>query len=156
MIEMTNSDNEKLHQLGTAIEGLGYAVELLHKSEELPVDMLSIPLEDDTKHRPQVLTLTVYPLDDEMDASHFVQCYFQYPFEIRAEHRPQVLEALAAANRELPLGHFNTLPDANGVYFKYVLALPRNGDIGELFLNDVLDMCLYAQEHYLDPFEALA
>lgn len=153
---MTSNDYNELQKLRAVIEQLGYTAELLSKSDELPVDMLSIHLENDAKDRPQFLTLAIYPLGDELDASNFVQFYFQYPFEIRAENRIQTLETLVGVNQELPLGHFNISTDENRVYFKYVLALAHNQQIESIFLNDVLDMCIYTQEHYLQRLEAFA
>ncbi len=151
-----DDNNEELRKLGSVVEQLGYSVELLSKSEDLPVDMLSLRLEEDGKNRPQFLTLTIYPLGDELDASSFIQFYFQYPFEISKPHRTQVLQELPAVNQQLPLGHFNISADESRLYFKYVLALPRNLEVAPLFLNDVLDMCIYAQAHFLEQFELLA
>lgn len=153
---MSSDEYRQLQRLGGLIEQLGYAVELLAKSEQVPVDMLSLQLEEDAKGRPQFLTLAVYPLEDELDAASFLQFYFQYPFQVRAERRNQVMEALATTNQQLPLGHFNISNGENTLYFKYVLAVPRGQAIEASFLNDVLDMCLFTQEHYLDHLEALA
>lgn len=153
---MADKDNNDLRRLEAVVEQLGYSVELLTKSEELPVEMLSIKLEEDGKNRPQFLTLTSYPLGDELDASNFIQFYFQYPFEISKAHSARILQAIPAVNQQLPLGHFNISADENSLYFKYVLALPKNQKVKPLFLNDVLDMCIYAQEHYLAKFEILA
>lgn len=153
---MASDDYDKLVKLSAAIEQLGYSAELLTKSEDLPVDMLSLHLENDAKDRPQYLTLAIYPLGDELDASNFVQFYFQYPFEIRAENRAQTLETLVGVNQALPLGHFNVSADANSIYFKYVLALAQNQEVEALFLNDVLDMCIYTQQHYMEKLEVFA
>jgi len=154
---VTNKDHNDntLRKLKSLLEQLGYTVELLSKSEDLPVETLSLCLEQDAKNRPQFLMLTLYPLGDALDASHFVQFYFQYPFEIDVARRGKILQALPAVNQELPLGHFNLSADEKSVYFKYVFALPQNQDVEPLFFNDVLDMCLYAQTHFQDRFEVL-
>lgn len=153
---MEISDINELAKLQSIVKELGYPVTLLSKSEDIPIEMLSIASENDSKDRPRVITINVYPLGDELDDSTFFQIYFQGPFDVSGEARPLVLQEISKVNQELPLGHFNISVADNRVYFKYVLALPRGLEVQPLFLNDILDMCVFAQEHFLERVESVS
>jgi hypothetical protein len=141
---------DELLEIQSIVEQLGYAVVLIPKSVDVPIDILSVPIEDDTQDSAMYLNISFYPLGDELDGSEFVQFYFQYPFEIGNDCLDLVLQKLSAVNRELPLGHFNIAEAEDRLYFKYVLALPQNQEVEPLHINDILDMCIYASEYGME------
>ena len=155
MNSMMSNRSNSIKKLGVIVEQLGYKIKFLQNSEELPVDMLNLYLDNDERDRPQIITITAYPLSDELDACNFIQFYFEYPFQIHADKRTEAHLALSTINQEVPLGHFNIFADSGNPYFKYVLALSHNQKVEPFFVNDVLDMIVFAQQHYLGRFEAL-
>ena len=153
---MINSDDKILLGLAALVKKTGYEVEFLQQSEELPLSMLSIRLEKDWKDIPQFLILSIYPMGDELDGSDFIQFYFQYPFEMDKSKKYQILLEQQTANQQLALGNFNLDADDQYVYFKYVHAATKNTELTLALLCDVLDMCVYAQDAYLEKFEGFS
>ncbi len=153
---MINNDDKILLALGGLAKQLGYEAELVQQSEDLGLSLLSIRLENDWKDIPQFLILSIFPMGEELDGSDFIQFYFQYPFEMDKSKKSQILLEQQTANQQLALGHFNLDADDQYVYFKYVYAAAKNTELTLALLCDVLDMCMFSQEHFLEKFEGFS
>jgi len=152
---MRKNSIETLHWFRDTAESLGYSTELTSKSEEVPYDELSV-MWDDAEGDEQLLTLIIFPLGEDLDGSIFIQFYSEYPFTIQERNLSRVVTNLPMVNNKLPLGHFDISQDKETLYFRYVLAFPMDyAMISPGFLNDVLDMCIYAYEGFRDGFRTL-
>ena len=130
---------EELEKMKAVLEQLDYKCEVLRKSTDLPLDMLSVMIGEDGDSQ-QYLTIAIYPMQDGLDDSKFVQFYFQAPFEISMDNLGKVLAKIQQVNRQLPLGHFNLSAEVDKLYYKYVLTVPRDMEWKPKFLSDIMDM----------------
>lgn len=147
---------DQLKSIRSALAELDYSATLLEISEDVPLDMLSVEL-DCTEDKPYpVLTIAFYPMDDDLDEARFVQFYLQADFEVKPENVDRLGTEIRAANRDMPLGHFNLSREEDQLYFKYVLALPRNNAPDAVFIGDIVDMCAYAHHMLQTRFQPLA
>ncbi|ERM81262.1 hypothetical protein P872_10745 [Rhodonellum psychrophilum GCM71 = DSM 17998] len=132
-----------LAKIQTAAEKLGYETQLYPQSEEHPLELLALTVGEDGEEN-KYLGITVYPLDEELEGSQFLQFFYEYPQKISGDQKERFRIRLSELNRLLPLGHFNFNEMENRIYFKYVLVLPNEKEVDLAFLNDLLDMCLFA------------
>ncbi len=145
-----------LQQIKTLLDQQGYELTHFEKLIEVPVDLINVVLEEDEKQRPQYLTISLYPSMADLEESIFVQFYFQFPFEVKPENLSLATREIGNVNRLLALGHFNLSKDERVIYFKYVLAFPKDVEMKPGFLNDIMDMCLFPLEKFSNQFEAIA
>ena len=150
------NDLEELKSIQLILKQLDYESTLLKKSEDLPLEMLSVALDPDEKGRQQFLTIAIYPMDDELDDAKFIQFYLQSEFIVEKQNLQRVSMEIQSVNRQLPLGHFNLSADEDKLYFKYVLAVPRKLSITDLFLADIMDMCCFSNTAFMGRVEKIA
>ncbi|WP_008319106.1 YbjN domain-containing protein [Leptolyngbya sp. PCC 6406] len=150
----SNDEIGKLLDLQVAAEALDYETRFLSKSEGFVYNTLSV-LWDDENGEENSFDFTVYPLSEDLEGSVFVQVYAEYDFKISDEGLPGLVNSLPRVNNKLPMGHFDISEDKKILYFKYMLVLPLDYEVSSGFLSDVLDMCIYAYEGFMEGFRSL-
>lgn len=137
-----------LKEIQKVMEELGYACVHHEQTDELPIAMLIIEVSEDDDDLDDIdmryLTVSIIPEGGDLDGSEFIQFFYTNPTPIESAGLEELKNSLISKNRNLPLGHYNFTEGELNVYFKYVLVLPKNKPIETAFLNDVLDMCVYA------------
>lgn len=103
----------------------------------------------------QNLIMTIIPNEDELDKAIFIQWIYQYPYQIMKDSPLEVMTLLSSINKQLPLGHIDILSEKDAIFFKYVLAVNKNSNPETEFLNDILDMIIYAIDGFNNEFETL-
>jgi hypothetical protein len=147
----------QLKEIQSLIESMAYEVTFTPRGETSIVDMLSVLLdnEDDFDTKEQKIIITGYPDEDELDGSFFMQFFSEYSFTVQDKDLLNLLNMINQVNLLLPLGAFYLGEENSKLYFKYVLAYPKESSITAAFLNDVLDMAIYAIDEFQEGFENL-
>lgn len=135
-----------LAQLGflqRILEGAGLSVQIVEKTELVPLHVLLAGFRQDEEGRDRILHVTFLPLDDEqLESLQLLQLYYTFPFQLRPENRAQVAELLLSLNAMLAIGHFG-INDQQELHLRYTYALSASEtfreeetlDLVELFVN---------------------
>ena len=145
-----------LQAIQLILEGMDYETNLLRKSNDIPMDMLTVKLDQEDEGSDQQFVISVMPLSDDLEGSNFIQIYYEYPFMVDIPAADGLKNTLINVNRQLPLGHFNLTALGAQVYFKYVLASPMNLTFDAGHVSDFIDMCTFAMTHFEGEFKAFA
>jgi hypothetical protein len=148
---MGMNDLTQLRKIQNIVSELGYESSLLSESETGSLDMILVKFQNN-KHEVQSLAISFMPLNDELESSLFIQFYYEYPFLLKTPCPNELKTLIQNVNRQLPLGHFNTNVAWNQIYFKYVLALSKEGSFLAGHLSDILDMILFPIPHFENEF----
>jgi hypothetical protein len=112
-----------LEALRAAMAEEGLAPTLVQANPGDPASLV-VPVLPDRVGRPQAVTFTPLPLDDEISQVELVQLHTVLPFSAAAEDG-LVARAVVIVNRSVTVGHFGI--QGEEVYFRYVWAAPRGG-----------------------------
>lgn len=123
------------------------SLELISEGES--ANILRINLEEECDLN-QDLTIMIYEDVDELDGSTFIQFFSEYSFEIK--EASLLYKKCSLINRNLSLGHFNLSPDEKKIQYRYMLAFPKESKMKATFLNDILDMALFAIDENQNSF----
>jgi len=136
-----------LEKIKIIMEELNYDVELDLISEDKSEDALYLNLKEDCE-LDQDLIITVYPYEDDLDGSVFIQFFSQY--NVDAQKIDDIYIKCNEINRTVVLGNFNISENTENIYFKYMLALNKDSKISAEFIADIIDMNLDALERFSD------
>jgi len=135
---------EYLEKIKVLMEELNYEVELRLISEGKSEDALYLNLKEDCE-LDQDLIISVYPYEDDLDGSVFIQFFSQ--FNVNIEKIDNIYIKCNEINKNVVLGNFNI---SENVYFKYMLALNKESKMSAEFIADIIDMNLDAIERFSD------
>ena len=144
-------DLKLLRGIQASLEEIDYKSTILHKSETGSGDMLTVKFMNN-REEDQTLVISVMPLNNELEGSFFIQFYYEYPFLIPSPCPGELKTLIQNVNRQLPLGHFNTNVAWSQIYYKYVLALSLETTLFTDQLSDIMDMIIYAIQHFEKEF----
>ncbi len=144
-------DLKRLRGIQTSLEEIEYKSTILPKSETGSWDMLSVKFMNN-REEDQTLVISVMPLSNELEGSFFIQFYYEYPFIIPSPCPGELKTLIQNVNRQLPLGHFNTNVAWSQIYYKYVLAMSLETTLYTDQLSDIMDMIIYAIQHFEKEF----
>ena len=130
---------DKLSQLKTITQNLGYEVQEHTIEEGSEIDALEISIED----YEEKIILSVYP-DDELDGSYFFQFYSEYNFNTYDYDTLKLLTQINETNQKLPLGNFSLGVNTGVIFFKHIWAVDKEMKPREEHFVDLLDMVEYA------------
>jgi len=136
-----------LEKIKKLMEELNYEVELDLISEDKSEDALYLNLKEDCE-LDQDLIITVYPYEDDLDGSVFIQFFSQYNVDI--QKIDDIYIKCNEMNRTVILGNFNISENTESIYFKYMLALNKESKMNAEFIADIIDMNLDAIERFSD------
>jgi hypothetical protein len=145
-----------LKQIDTLLQQLHFTTVLLPKSDSMPIDMLSVTLDEDAQGRPHFMTFTYYPTGEDLEGARLLQLFSQLPGAVDEKNRPGIEAFLTVLNNRTPLGFFGLNDAGAHVIFKYVLAIPTGYEITAGFLSDVMDLCIFVQQTHRDVLDRLA
>jgi hypothetical protein len=148
---MKMDDLKLLRGIQASLEEIDYKSTILPKSETGSWDMLTVKFMNN-REEDQTLVISVMPLSNELEGSFFIQFYYEYPFLIPSPCPGELKTLIQNVNRQLPLGHFNTNVAWSQIYYKYVLALSLETTLFTDQLSDIMDMIIYAIQHFEKEF----
>jgi len=143
---------EKLKEIEKIALELGYEVALDLISENKSANMLRIDLGEECE-LDQDLTVMIYYDADDLDGSVFIQFFSQYEDEV--SNVTEAYKRCAQMTRNTSLGHFNLSEDETRVYYRYMLAIDQKLVLRAEFINDILDMAVYAIEEFSQSHSGL-
>lgn len=141
----------QLREIQNILGELDFESSLLLENETGSPDMILVKFENN-KGEPQSLAISFMPLSQDLEGSIFIQFYYEYPFALQSPCPDELKTLINNINRQLPLGHFNTNIAWNQIYFKYVLANPKEYSTDIEQLSDILDVILFALPHFEHDF----
>ena len=127
------------------MEELNYEVELDLISDNKSADALYLNLKEDCE-LDQDLIITVYPYEDDLDGSVFIQFFSQYKVDV--QKIDDIYIKCNEINRTVVLGNFNISENGENIYYKYMLALNKESKMSAEFIADIIDMNLDAVERF--------
>ena len=145
------NDLKLLRGIQDNLKEIDYESTILPKSETGSWDMLSVKFRNNREEE-QSLMIHVMPLSNDLEGSSFIQFYYEYPFLIPSPCPGELKTLIQNVNRQLPLGHFNTNVAWSQIYYKYVLALSLKTTVFADQLSDIMDMIIYAIQHFEKEF----
>jgi len=148
---MKMDDLTQLRRIQNNLKELDFESTVLSKSETGSLDMISVKFMS-SNDEIQSLVISFMPLSNELEGSFFIQFYYEYPFLIKSPCPNELKTLINNVNRQLPLGHFNTTIAWSQIYFKYVLALSNKSSILSDQLGDIMDMLIFAIQHFEEDF----
>jgi hypothetical protein len=147
---------QNLSDLKETLEELELTATLYPQSDEIAMDILSVQLDTDEKGRENFITLTLYPLSEDLSGSTFLQIFSQFPYKVVPKGVKTLAHLFLPITNKIPLGHFGLDDAQTSVIFKYVLALPLGYKATAPYLNDVMNMCVFVGVLFRDLLEAMA
>jgi len=138
---------EYLEKIKILMEELNYEVELDLISDNKSTDALYLNLKEDCE-LDQDLIISVYPYEDDLDGSVFIQFFSQYNVDV--QKIDDIYIKCNEMNRTVILGNFNISENTESIYFKYMLALNKESNMSPEFIADIIDMNLDAIERFSD------
>lgn len=136
---------------------LGYTVQLIERSEQIPYHVLLVALTPDDKGRPQQLTLTFYPVgEDDVQNTLLLQYFIEAPFTVDADGLSRLRELMPAINNKIVLGHLGITEGQNKLHYRYVQALPVTTSVSEEAVSDVIMLFSYTPLLFNEILEKLA
>ncbi|NQY93989.1 MAG: YbjN domain-containing protein [Campylobacteraceae bacterium] len=136
---------EYLERIKIIMEELNYEVELDLISDNKSADALYLNLKEDCE-LDQDLIITVYPYEDDLDGSVFIQFFSQYKVDV--QKIDDIYIKCNEINRTVVLGNFNISENGENIYYKYMLALNKESKMSAEFIADIIDMNLDAVERF--------
>ena len=140
-----------LREIQNILNELDFESSLLSESDTGSLDMILVKFQNN-KGESQSIAVSFMPLSEELEGSHFIQFYYEYPFAIQSPCPDGLKTLINNINRQLPLGHFNTNVAWGQIYFKYVLAVSSEHPVVTEQMGDILDIILFALPHFENEF----
>jgi hypothetical protein len=107
-------------------EELGFATQILERSQSLPLNSLVISLAPDSQQRTRVASLNYLPLGDEdCESIKLLQFYLVIPCELQPDFQRAVEKFLLLINLKAPIGSFTFNAESNEIIAKYVYSLGK-------------------------------
>jgi hypothetical protein len=147
----------ELGQLEAIFTEMGFAAQLVEKSQQLPFHTLLVDLEPDAKGRPMQMALTFYPLgEDELENTLLLQYFVELPFDLDEKGLARAVELLPYINNKAVVGHFGVTDGQNKLHYRYVQALPLYETVSQEAVADVIVLASYTPVLFADVLEELA
>jgi hypothetical protein len=105
------------------------------------LDMLQVVALSQNEKLLHDLVISIYPKEDEEDEMLFVQFYFQFPIDAQTISCTDLIQK----NKQMPLGHFNLVPDEDYGYYKYVLVSSEDS-IDANLIKELLSIISFLME----------
>ncbi|MGH8973814.1 MAG: hypothetical protein ACRD0C_11505 [Acidimicrobiia bacterium] len=145
--------SSKLSQVQAALESSGTPIRLEEPASAKAVPTLVVDLGADDGGRPRNLLINLMPVEDEVDATDFLQYLVPLPFD-GAKQLDEVRLAVTIVNNFVAIGHFGVTGDG-GLFYRYVLATPSGEAVDPGMTIELVQFITYHQEHYADYLEGV-
>lgn len=142
---------DNLAQLKSITQDLGYEVKQYKIEDGYELDALELDVED---HK-ELIILSQFADEGELDGSNFFQFYSEYTFNANEYDRLSLLTKINEVNPNLALGNFAFSVERGVIYFKYVWVLDKESKLAEDCIADILDMVEYAITEFREQFISL-
>ncbi|MBU0489780.1 MAG: YbjN domain-containing protein [Bacteroidetes bacterium] len=135
---------QQLKHLQELAQKIGFQASILEKSENSPLDVLSISVANDDDEEGYRLDLVFFPRNVDLEGAELLQFFYLYPHTFNETGLQNVVQILPLINNRMSLGHLSINHIENTVQFKYILPLPFDKEVDILFFKDVLEICMFS------------
>lgn len=134
--------------LEQALAESGLQVNLLEKSEEVPLHILLAALENDHKDRERFVNFSFVPIpENELEEIQLLQLYTLIPCDRKTDKSTDVGKLLLAINCRLAIGHFS-MKDDGDLYYRYVHCAPKTELIHTPAFLEMVSLFLFMLEMF--------
>lgn len=138
------TDKKLLEHLLNHLETQNYTCFMLPKEQTgLPIDVLSIQLNNDYKQREQFLSLSFYPLKKQESNIRYLQLFVQLDMNLTDTSLLNTTFILPYINTQLPLGHFGLNMEELKIYFKFIHIFGNENKLDVKVIQDNIEMTQY-------------
>lgn len=142
----------ELKQLKEVVESIGFKAEVLERSVNLPIHLLSAELRDPNNESEviQNLSCCFLPIDDsELKQIQLLQFYSGFPIIVKNEDFDSVNRLIGSINLKTSIGYFGVNPTGQ-IYQRYVYSKNQFTPIDELTIIEIIALFLHVQNTFID------
>ncbi|MCH8939592.1 MAG: hypothetical protein IIC27_00505 [Chloroflexi bacterium] len=134
---------------------LGYEVQNIEATDEVPSDQLMVLLPDDSEGRPRQLFYSMFPdLSENLEDADLLQAFIKLPFVVERQAVANLARLLVNINNKLALGEFSIRESDGLVFYRNVALMPHGSDVDEAWRKIVTENVFIAV-FQLDEFTSV-